>query len=816
MILPSFLRDLRYAARQHNKARGLAAAAVITLALGIGVNTAIFSIIEAVLIRPLPYHDPQQLVVVWQTDQLHRDSGAYFSSYREFEVFQKQSHSFESLAALTWATGPESMLWKGRPVDLLALPASVNFFSMLGQPAAIGRTFAQSDLNSQCTLVLSYRFWQQKLGAPAGIIGQTVNLGKSTCNIIGVMPKNFEFYPIATDAWSLITPASEFARKPWQSMTGAFGRLKPGVSRAAAEAELTALQSEVVQEAPANLSMMRTWTPDVLSLQSNFTWLAGRNLRRGLQLLLAASGLILAIAAVNVGGLLLGRAVTRSRDVAVRSALGSSRARLISLSIAESALIGAGGAVIGVMLAEGLVAWFRSVNPVELPPGATITVDARVLLFAVVSSVVACVLFAMLPTWYRSRLSVNELLKSGGTNLSHSASGARTAQVLVVVQVALSMVLLVGAGLLSISLWKLTETNFGYRTDHLFTATIHLPDVRYADTIARNRFADQFTAALRTTPGVESVAIGSDYVPRGLNLLSVQGRTAADHPSADVAIQDLSPSGFVTLQIPILRGRAFDARDEKDTQSVAIINEALARQYFPNSDPLGHAIKLSRAEDPREPWLTIVGVVGNVKTNSVFQEMGYIEPPAVYRPLAQDAPSSLTVMIAGQNGSSRINRIQHQLSSIDPTLVLSGVDALNAARASQLSQPRFRAALLGGFAALALLLSLVGLYGTLSQLVARRTREISIRMALGADRDRILKSVLRQACAITSAGILVGGVIAALGLRVAYGLIYGIHADGAAEFAGAAAVLLLLTIAVAAAPALRASSIDPVRALRDE
>lgn len=814
--MPSFLCDLGYAARQHNKARGFAAAAVLTLALGIGVNTAIFSIIEAVLIRPLPYRDPQRLVVVWQTDDLHRDSGAYFSSYREFEAFEKQSRSFESIAALTWATAPQSVLWKGQPLDLLALPASVNFFSMLGRPAAMGRTFEQRDLNSACTLVLSYPFWQQKLGAPTGIVGQNLDLGKSSCTIIGVMPKTFEFYPTQTDAWSLITPSGDFAQKPWQSMTGAFGRLKPGVSRAAAEAELSAIQSQVVQEAPANLSEMKSWKPDVLSLQSNFTWLAGRNLRRGLQLLLAASALILAIAAVNVGGLLLGRAVSRSRDAAVRSALGSTRARLISLSTAESALIGIAGAVIGIVLAEGLVAWFRSVNPVELPPGAAITLDGRVLLFAISTSIAACLLFSLLPIWYRSRISVNELLKSGGANLGHSTSGMRTTQMLVVVQVALSMVLLVGAGLLSMSLWKLAETNVGYRTEHLFTATVRLPKARYADTVARNRFADQLTAALRTLPGVQSAAIGSDYVPRGLNLLSIQGRTVPEHPSADVAVQDLNASGFTTLAIPILRGRAFDGRDGKNTQAVAIVNEALAREYFPGADPVGRSIKISRAEDASEPWLTIVGVVPDVKTTTVFQEMGYVEAPAVYRPLAQDAPLSLTVMVAGQTHPALVSEIQRQLSTIDPTLVLSGVDSLNAARASELSQPRFRAALLGAFAGLALLVSLVGLYGTLSQLVARRTREISIRMALGADRERILVAVLRQACVITAAGIVLGGVIAGFGLRVAYGLIYGIHANGAAEFATAAGILLLLTVAVAIVPALRASSVDPMEALRDE
>ena len=315
-------RDLRYAVRQLARARGFAAAAVLTLALGIGGTTAVFSIVEGALMRPLPYRDPKQLVVVWQTDAVHRASGAYFNSYREFEAFQAQSSSFESLAALSWATESKSTVWRGRPMDVLAIPASVDFFSLLGQSAGMGRTFARRDIDSSCTLVLSHHFWQEKLGAPADIAGQSMRLNESACNVVGVMPASFSFYPTTTDAWTLINSGSTYAAKPWQSMTGIFGRLKPGVSRAAAEAELAAIQAHVVQEAPPNLEEMRMWTPDVLGLQSNFIWLAGRNLRNGLWLLLTASGLMLLIATVNVGGLMLSRAMARARELAVRSLSG--------------------------------------------------------------------------------------------------------------------------------------------------------------------------------------------------------------------------------------------------------------------------------------------------------------------------------------------------------------------------------------------------------------------------------------------------------------------------------------------------------------
>jgi len=642
-------------------------------------------------------------------------------------------------------------------------------------------------------------------------------MGRTPCQVIGVMPESFSFYPVQTDAWTLITPASEFAQKPWDSMVGAFGLLKPGVTRAAAEAELTAIQAQVIPEMPADLSVMRTMTPDVLDLQSDFTWLAGRNLRKALWVLLGASGLILLMACANIGGLLVGRCMERGREMAVRAALGAGRGRLFGQMITESLLLACGGTVAGVALAIGLLRWFHAASPVELPPGAVISLDWRVLLFSSAAGIVSALVFGLFPSWRGTRIDLNAELSAGGKGQSSAASTQQASRLLVVVQVALSMALVAGAGLLAESLWKLASTQPGYRTDRLFTARVNLPEDRYKDAEARSRFAENFAAKVESLPGVESIAFGSDFTPKDGDTFSVAGQSMPENASNMVATQDVSANFFSALDIPLLRGRLFDPRDGKDTQPVAIINQALATRYFPGIDPLGHAIKLSRADDPAKPWLSVVGVVANVKTTTVFQEMGYVEEAAVYRPVPQSAPASVAWMIAFQGRPSDLaGEVEQQLSAVDRDLVLSDIDGMQVRHAAALSQPRFRTVLFGGFAFLAVVLAVVGLYGVLAQLVLRRTRDIGIRMALGADRDRIVRSVLGQACAMTLLGILFGTVFAAIEARLLHGMLYGIHAEGAAEFAGAAAMILMATLIAAWGPARRAASIDPMRTLRAE
>jgi predicted permease len=816
--LENLWRDLRYAARQLRKSPGFAVTAIVTLALGIGANTAIFSIVEAVLLRPLPYRHPERLVVVWQAEAAHRTTGAYFNSYREFEAWQQNSHSFEKMAALSWAGGSHAapLLWRGKPLNALIIPAGVDFFATLGQSAQMGRTFAQADLGNSCTLVLSHAFWQEKLGEPRDIADLSLRLGSAACRVVGVMPKNFSFYPVQTEAWTLITPASDFVEKPWTTMTGVFGLLKPGVTREVAEAELASIQARMGPEVPSDLAIMRNWAPAVIDLHDNFTWLAGRNLRKGLWLLLASSGLILLMACVNVGSLLLGRSLERGREMAVRAALGSGRGRLIGQAIIESLLLALCGTLAGLALAAVLLRWFRAASPIELPPGSVIAMDWRVLVFAAMAGTFSALAFGLFPAWRGSRIDPNAALKAGGATRGQTASAQRAARTLVVVQVALSMLLLAVAGLLAESLWKLASTDVGYRTDHVFTAEVNLPADRYSDAGARLRLATQLATTLQSLPQIRAVSFGSRYLPNGgSDPLAVQGRPPLQ--TATAGEQDVTANLFSTLRIPLLEGRFFDQRDQASTQPVAIINEALAKQYFPGANPLGRSIKLGDTEDPKSPWLSVVGVVGNVKTTTVFQEMGYVEQPTVYRPLPQTAPATLALLIAVEGKPLDLAaEIQRRLTALDPQLVLTDVDGLRAMRTADLSQPRFRTLLFGGFALLALTLALVGLYGVLSQMILRRTREIGVRMALGADRERILRSVLRQACVMTVAGIGIGVACAGVVLRFLQGFLYGITGHGIGDFAWAAGALLIAAVAAAWRPARRAASVEPMQALRSE
>ena len=815
LSLDNLWRDVSYAFRQLRKSPGFAVTVMATLALGIGANTAIFSIVSAVLLRPLPYRNASRLVVVWQTDAAHRGTGAWLDNYREFEEWQRGSQSFEKLAALTWATSGNTLKWRGKPIGLLAIPASADFFAMLGAEAQIGRTFNQGDLHNACTLVLAYPFWRDQLGAPRDIAGQSLAVDQSSCVVAGVMPKDFTFYPKETNAWSLMTPTGVFATKPWESMTGVFGLLRPGVTRTQAEAELNAIEKRTLPEAPANLSLLASATPTVLGLQDNFTWLAGRELRTGLWVLSGAVGFILLMTCLNVTNLLLSRSSVRSREMAVRTALGSGRARLIQQMLTESLMLALGGAGIGVMLAVSMIHWFRSANPVELPPGNVVALDWRVLLFAALLGVGSAIAIGLIPAWRASGVDPNFVLNNGERSVGRDVSAQRTSRALVVMQMALSLMLFVGAGLLAASLWKMASTRLGYRTDGVLTAKINLPKEHYEDADARSRFAARLAEKISALSGVEAVAAASSFTPMGENALSVEGD--AGFSPGGIATQSVSPGFFAAMEIPVFRGRVFDTQDRKETQQVAIVNEALANKYLPHGDPIGRAVKLSRADDASQPWLRIIGVVGDIKTTTVFQEMGYIEQPAVYRPLTQDPPASLSLMVLTKEiPSGLVGGIEQQLASLDRDLPLASVTTMKDQQSAVLSQPRFRTVLFGSFAALALVLAIVGLYGVLVQLVARRTREIAVRMALGASRRMVLVSVIREALILAAAGLVLGVAGSAFGVRVLTGLLYQVRAENAAMFALAAGILMLAALLASLNPAWRAASVDPMQSLRSE
>jgi predicted permease len=813
--LENLWRDVGYAYRQLRKSPGFAVTVIATLALGIGANTAIFSIVSAVLLRPLPYKNASRLVVVWQTDAAHRGTGAWFDTYREFEEWRRSSKSFEKLAALSWATNGSTLKWRGKPIGLLAIPASADFFAMLGAEAQIGRTFNHGDLQNACTLVLAYPFWRDALGAPRDITGQSLAVDRSSCVVVGVMPKGFTFYPREANAWSLMTSTGVFANKPWESMTGVFGLLKPGATRTQAEAELNAIEKRTLPEAPANLSLLASATPTVLDLQDNFTWLAGRELRTGLWVLSGAVGFILLMTCLNVTNLLLSRSSVRSCEMAVRTALGSGRARLIQQMLTESLTLALCGTGVGVVLAVAMIHWFRNANPVELPPGNVVALDWRVLLFAALLGVGSAIAIGLIPAWRASGVDPNFVLNNGERSIGRDVSAQRTSRVLVVMQMALSLMLFVGAGLLAASLWNMASTRLGYRTNRVLTAKINLPKEHYEDADARSRFAAGLAEKISALNGVDAVTEASSFTPTGENALSVDGD--AGFSPGGIATQSVSAGFFSVMQIPVFRGRVFDTQDRKETQQVAIVNEALANKYFPHTDPIGRAIKLSRADDASQPWLRIIGIVADIKTTTVFQEMGYVEQPTVYRPLAQDPPATLCLMVLTKESPlGLVGGIEQQLALMDHDLPLASVTTMKDQQSAVMSQPRFRTVLFGSFAALALVLAIVGLYGVLAQLVARRTREIAVRMALGASRRAVLVSVIREALILAAAGIVLGVAGSAFGVRVLTGLLYQVRAENAAMFALAAGILMLTALLASLNPAWRAANVDPMRSLRSE
>jgi putative ABC transport system permease protein len=813
--LESLWQDVRFAARILRKNPGFTAVAIFTLALGIGANTAVFSIVDAVLLRPLPYKDANRLVAVWATD-VHQPGSKIFAPYLDFEEFKAHSQSFDELAALTWARSGGILTWQRSPRHVLAIPASADFFSLLGVPAALGRTFGPQDLQNGCTVVLAHSFWQDELGSSPGIVGSTLMLDGKPCAVSGVMPRGFDFYPKATSLWTLILPDSEFSQKPLDSAIGIFGRLKPGISLAGAEQELSGLHQRVIAQVPAGNWVIKV-TPIVRDLREQFTWMAGRNLRAALLVLSAAAGLVLLIACLNVGGLLIGRSIERQRELAVRAALGSGRSRLIRQLLVESMLLAVLGMCAGILIAIAGVRYFNSVNLVELPPGNPVTVNLRVLGFTMLLTSLTGLFFGMMPARRASRIDLNEALKQSGRSATRGMN-RRTPKWLIVGQVALSMILLAGAGLLIESIVRLSSVPLGFRPDRVLTAEVSLPPAVYSGANQRAIFYGKLIAGLDVLPGVEAVALCSSlppYTGGSSTELAIVGKPPIESIDAVTAL-DIGGDYFRAFGIPLLRGREFDARDQQESQRVVIVNSEMARQFFPREDPVGARIKLAKVES-KDPWLTVVGVVGDEKRTIVYKEMGYIEPPLVYLPVEQTAGNSMGMVIgAHANPLSLGPTLQGVVSRLDSDVPVSEVRTMEDRYSQNLAQPRFRAILMGILAGLTLLLASIGIYGVLAQSVSQRTQEIGIRLALGAQPSGVFGLILGEGMRLTLAGIVIG-LLGAFGLtRFMSAMLYGVKATDPLVFAGVPVVLILVAFFACYIPARRTMRIDPMVALRYE
>lgn len=809
-------QDLRFALRLLRKKPGFTMVAAITLALGIAATTAVFSIVEAVLLRPLPYHDPGRLVAIW--DQGTREKGfpKVFDPYTDYEEWRRSARSFENISVLTWAWGPSRILTgRGPAKELLTIPASATFFDTLGVSAALGRTFTSDDERHGCTVVLSHAFWTTDLGADSSIVGHSLNLDQRACTVVGVMPPRFSFYPPETNLWVLLGPDFQ---PPREKMTvGIFARLKPGVTREQAQAEIVALS-----RAAHPSGFWHDFEPRVYDLHGEFTFLASRTLRLTLIVAFCAVLLVLAIAALNVANLLLARLAERQRELAVRAALGSGRARLVRQVLTESLLLALIGTLGGIAIAIGAVRYFRHAAPITLTVSSDVAIDLPVLLFTILVALATTLVFGLLPALSISRTDIFERLKAAGRGAVSGMLRRRAAGTMVALEMGLSFVLLIAAGLLLASALRMGSEPLGFNPDRLFETHTMLPVPRYNDAARREQFYDALLNRLRRIPGVAGAAL-TDKVPpyfvdAGNEALEIQ-----DHPVPtgqerhDVALNTAGPTLFQVLDVPLLEGRSFAETDRLQSPPVAVVNESLARKYFPGTDPVGKQIRISRAPDPPMPWMTIVGVVGDIKHSQLMNEMTWVGTPILYQPISQTAPQRFEIAIRARAADSLFeHRIQEQIAALDAAVPINPVEPVNADISKTLAYPRFRAMVLGFFSLAALLLSAVGLNGVLSQIVAQRVPEFGIRKAMGAEQRDLLLLVARQGGIPVALGMAGGIGCAVLFSWLLRALLYGVDAADPRVIALVAALFLGIAALAIALPARRAALVDPMVALRDE
>jgi len=812
-----FIGDLAYAARALRHNPGFATIAVLLLALGIGANALVFTLVDRVLLRPLPFRDPARLAAIWETT--HDWDPKVFACYRDVDTFDRQSRSFDGIAGWQWAE--YTLTGRGDPRRVLGEMATARFFQILGVPAAQGRTFGPDDLNRGPAVVLSDAGWRALFGGAPDAIGQALTLDGTPYTVLGIMPRGFEFYPRQALFWTLLTPADveRQGSAKFHGM-GAVGRLRPGVSMAAAAAEIAALRAALERADPDEMAHAGAM---VRGLQDELTWLAGRGLRSGLLLLFAAVAFLLLIACANSANLLAGRALERRREIAIRTALGAGRGRLVRQILTENLLLCGLGATAGVLLAYGGLSYLLAVQPLELPvgvPAKNVPLDWRALAFAAALTLFTAVLSGLLPALQASRLKLPDLLKQGGRGGSSGRAEQRSRSMLAILEVALSLTLLTGAALLIESFVRLRAEPLGYRLDGLVFARLDLRKAGYPTLDDRVLFCGKLTQSLSALPALETALQSTQLVHA-----ETEGGRAARETSFIAAVL-IFPEYFRVTGLPLAAGRGFGPLDNAQGEPVAIVDREFARRYFAVQDPVGKHIRLGETGD--SPWRTVVGVTGNIKETNPFDEMHWKVQPHVYLPFPQSDPRGgrqlMLMMRAGGRWLGAEDRpldtlvaaLRHAVRQVDPALPLSEVAGMRQfLNEYAFSKPGFRAVLLGAFAAIALLMAAIGLYGVLSQLVSERRRELGVRMALGASPGHVVGLVVRRSLLLTAIGIVVGAVMAVAGMR----LLRGFLLTGPSRpvvFGAVAALMLAIALVTGGAPAWRAARIDPAEALRED
>jgi putative ABC transport system permease protein len=799
---PMLIQDARFALRMLRRNPAFTGVATFALALGIGAGTAIFSVVHAVLLRPLPYADPSRIVRLTET----AEGRLMTISPPNLMDWKAQNRSFEAIGA--YNVGRTTLTGGFDPEILTAASVDVDVFTVLGVPPLLGRAFtaAEARPGGPRVVVIGHTFWQQRFGGDRHIIGRALILDGTPSEVVGVMPAGYSF-PQPVELWLplVLTEGDLRPNQRGAHYLNAIARLRPGVTLAQAIDDLGAIERRIANQFP-QVQRYGIWVQPVLDSMVG-------GVRRPLLILLGAVAFVLLIACTNVSNLLLARATTRRTEIAVRSALGAGRWRLTRQLLVESVILALAGGLLGVILAAWGVRALAAVTQ-SLPRSDGITVNTAVLLFSVGISVLTGIVFGVFPAFYASTPDLSAFLKDTRRDGGEGGGRRRFRSALVAVEVALALVLLAGAGLAIRSFERLSSVDPGFDSSGLLVATVTLPDARYPDAEAAARFFSQYVDAISTQPGVEAAGAVMNAPLGGGGFggtLSLAGRESADELRAQVRP---ATAGYLeTLRIPLRRGRLFSSADRSGGAPVAIVTETAARQFWPGEDPVGKRLRLHVGISGREGEREVVGVVGDVK----LQSLQGVVPAVVYVPHAQYVSEFMTVFVRGAGDPmSLLPVVKGQLEALDPELALTRVRTGDELVAASIAQPRFRMLLLGLFAAIALLLAAVGLYGVMTFSVSQRVGEIGLRMALGADRSSVMRLVLAQGMLPVAIGLVAGLAGAAALTRVMSGLLYGVSPYDPLTFLAVSIVLAVVAAAAIYIPARRAMTMDPLLALRHQ
>jgi putative ABC transport system permease protein len=803
--METFLKDLRYAFRMMLKNPGFTAVAIIALALGIGANTAIFSVVNALLINPLPYKDASRLVWIWGSNP-GRDIEQETASAPDYIDWKTQNQSFEEMGAFSRTR--VTLTGEGEPEIFLGAVVTDGFFATLGAQPRIGRLFLPEEdkPGAERRVILSEGLWQRRFGGDPQILERKITLNGNPFIVVGVMPADFlNPRPGDTQPTEVWIPLRQDYNKAGRrsDFLGVIARLKADVSLEQARAEMKTIAAALEQQYPNSNA---GWTTKTISLHERFFG----DIRPALLVLMGAVCFLLLIACANIANLLLARSASRRKEVAIRAALGASRRRVVQQLLTESIILALAGGVFGLLLAVWGIEALVALAPSNIPRLSSIGLDPQVLTFTLSVSLITGIIFGLLPALQASNPHLIDNLKEGGRDSSDTVRGNRLRGILAAAEIGLALVLLIGAGLMARSFNTLQNVDPGFDPARVLTTQMLLPGARYGEDPKVIDFTNRFVEQVSAMPGVEAVGI-IDTVPLsgGGNVLSftIEGAPpVGEDEASDAEAFSASGSYFKAMGIPLKRGRLFNEQDTVEAPGVMLISETMARRYFQNEDPIGKRVTFGG------PWSTVVGIVGDVHHGGLNEE----PYPQIYVAATQQ-PSNLFTLVARTSvPGSVIPAIRSQVRQMDADLPLFNINSMEQLLSNSISRPRFNALLIGLFAVVALILASVGIYGVISYSVTQRQHEIGIRMALGAKSQDIMKMVLNQGLKLAGAGVICG-LGAAFGLtRLMSSLLYGVSATDPLTFLGIAALLTLVALVACYIPARRATKVDPMEALRYE